>query len=50
MRLLTHWVEEVPECVYAFWVCKPVIRYNTVPIFAHFVHCLLYSAKKMDNN
>ncbi len=20
----THWVEEVPEWVYAFWVCKPV--------------------------
>ncbi len=22
----THWVEDVPEWLYNFWVCKPVIR------------------------
>ncbi len=28
--LVTHWLEEVPVWVYAFWVCKPVIKGSVI--------------------
>ncbi len=41
----THWLEEVPVWVYAFWVCKPVIRecsWNTLACVAPYIQCQTY--------